>query len=94
MRKRQGYRLKLGGALAACLTGALASAQAGEYSNMYFFGDSSTDVGTYSPLYGSNTRFTTKPGTVWAENVAAAYGKQLTAAYTAFNETPSLWALR
>ena len=87
MGKRQGYRLKLGGALAACLTGALASAQAGEYSNMYFFGDSSTDVGTYSPLYGSNTRFTTKPGTVWAENVAAAYGKQLTAAYTAYTET-------
>lgn len=90
MRKRQGYRLKLGVAFAACLTGALASAQAGEYSNVYFFGDSSTDVGTFSPLEGQNTRFTTKPGTVWAENVAAAYGKQLTAAYTAFNETPSL----
>ncbi len=55
-------------------------ASAADYSNAIFFGDSLTDTGTYvgqPPLggvYQIAGKFTTNPGSVWAEVVAAALG--------------------
>ncbi|WP_058035200.1 SGNH/GDSL hydrolase family protein [Burkholderia pseudomallei] len=48
------------------------------------FGDELSDVGTYAPniLLGfGGGRYTTNPGEVWAQKLAAAYGGSLTAAY-------------
>jgi phospholipase/lecithinase/hemolysin len=49
------------------------------------FGDSLSDVGTYSPVilrsFGGG-RFTTNPGQVWTQNVAQYYGDTLTPAAT------------
>ena len=48
------------------------------------FGDSLSDVGTYSPvIQGSfgGGRFTTNPGEVWTQKVAEYYGDTLTPAY-------------
>jgi phospholipase/lecithinase/hemolysin len=48
------------------------------------FGDSLSDVGTYSPVilasFGGG-RFTTNPGQIWTQNVAQYYGDTLTPAY-------------
>ena len=48
------------------------------------FGDSLSDVGTYSPViqqdFGGG-RFTTNPGEVWTQKVAEYYGGTLSAAY-------------
>jgi phospholipase/lecithinase/hemolysin len=49
------------------------------------FGDSLSDVGTYSPVAAANFgggRFTTNPGQVWVQNVAQYYGDTLTPAMT------------
>jgi phospholipase/lecithinase/hemolysin len=48
------------------------------------FGDSLSDVGTYSPVIGADFgggRFTTNPGEIWTQKVAEYYGGTLTAAY-------------
>jgi phospholipase/lecithinase/hemolysin len=48
------------------------------------FGDSLSDVGTYSPVIQSSFgggRFTTNPGEVWTQKVAEYYGGTLTPAY-------------
>ncbi|AXE97460.1 SGNH/GDSL hydrolase family protein [Paraburkholderia hospita] len=48
------------------------------------FGDSLSDVGTYSPVITSSFgggRFTTNPGEVWTQKVAEYYGDTLTPAY-------------
>ncbi|WP_133647557.1 SGNH/GDSL hydrolase family protein [Paraburkholderia flava] len=48
------------------------------------FGDSLSDVGTYSPVVLANFgggRFTTNPGEIWAQKVAEYYGGTLTPAY-------------
>ena len=48
------------------------------------FGDSLSDVGTYSPVIQSSFgggRFTTNPGEVWTQKVAEYYGDTLTPAY-------------
>jgi phospholipase/lecithinase/hemolysin len=90
MDRRQGCMRLRGGVLAALLYGVAAGTQAGDqsYSNLYFFGDSITDSGTFRPLVGPNARFTTKPGTVWAENLGANYGKSVTPAYAVYPATP------
>ncbi|VXB60140.1 Acylhydrolase [Burkholderia sp. 8Y] len=47
------------------------------------FGDSLSDVGTYSPVAAANFgggRFTTNPGEIWVQNVAKYYGDTLTPA--------------
>jgi outer membrane lipase/esterase len=49
-----------------------AAAQLG-FSNMYFFGDSSTDAGFYN-----GARFTVNPGLVWSQQLGAAYGLTIT----------------
>lgn len=83
MSKRQGFIMKRGAVFAALLIGAMTGAQAGGYSNVYFFGDSLSDSGAYGPLVGPNSHFTTNPGAVWAENLGASYGKPVTTAYAA-----------
>jgi outer membrane lipase/esterase len=70
-------------ALVALLVAAGSGAQAGQYSNAYFFGDSLTDAGVFAALpgVGANDHFSTNPGTVWAQNLGAKYGVSVTAAY-------------
>ena len=49
------------------------------------FGDSLSDVGTYAWYAKANFgggEFTTNPGPVWVEDVAAYYGSSLTPAYS------------
>ncbi|MEI7430133.1 MAG: SGNH/GDSL hydrolase family protein, partial [Betaproteobacteria bacterium] len=70
--------------LATLLTTWLTHAQAGDYSNVYFFGDSLSDSGTYAPLIGNSARFTNNPGTVWTDNLGARYGKPVSTAYAAW----------
>src|SRR5690348_18470990 len=46
-----------------------------QFSNVYFFGDSLTDSGTYKPLLPPGTGlFTTNPGPVWSQQFAQHYG--------------------
>jgi len=48
------------------------------------FGDSLSDVGTYTPVISANFgggRFTTNPGEIWTQKVAEYYGGTLTPAY-------------
>ena len=53
----------------------VASAGAADYSSTVFFGDSLTDAGTYASIvqgiYPGTGKFTTNPGLVWSENLAA-----------------------
>jgi len=59
-------------AMALSLNATLASAQ---FSNIFFFGDSLTDSGTYKPLLPPGTGlFTTNPGPVWSQVLAQRYG--------------------
>jgi outer membrane lipase/esterase len=65
-------------ALALALTTAPAFAD-GPYSQTIFFGDSLTDAGFFRPLLPASVRpvtgqFTTNPGFVWAQHLAAFYG--------------------
>jgi phospholipase/lecithinase/hemolysin len=48
------------------------------------FGDSLSDVGTFSPIASAlgGGRFTTNPGQVWAQDVAQYYGDTLSVAFT------------
>jgi phospholipase/lecithinase/hemolysin len=48
------------------------------------FGDSLSDVGTFSPIASAvgGGRFTTNPGQVWSQDVAQYYGDTLNAAFT------------
>jgi hypothetical protein len=68
MQTHQGFKHWQLAILTALLAGTLSSAQAGDYSNVYFFGDSLIDNGVYAdviaPLLPTNARFTTNPGTV------------------------------
>lgn len=73
-------RAVAGSAVAVVLALTAASASAGDYSSTIFFGDSLTDSGTFRSVVPTGGKFTTNPGTVWAENVAAAYGKTATPA--------------
>lgn len=62
--------------LSACI--AAATHAHADYSNAVFFGDSLTDAGTYRPivesLYPGTGKFTTNPGPVWSEVLAAELG--------------------
>ena len=69
---------------AALQVALVVGAQAGDYSNVYFFGDSLSDNGAYAPVVGPNARFTNNPGTVWTDNLGASYGKTVTTAYAAW----------
>jgi outer membrane lipase/esterase len=67
------FRLALAGSAIALTLGATdASAQ---FSNVYFFGDSLTDSGSYKPVLPPGTGlFTTNPGPVWSQTFARRYG--------------------
>lgn len=64
-------RTLLAGAVALAVSSP-AAAQLG-FSNMYFFGDSSTDAGFYN-----GARFTVNPGLIWAQNLGNMYGLTIT----------------
>lgn len=71
-------RTLLGAAIAATFS---LTAAAADFSNTYFFGDSLTDSGSFAPFLPPGTgRFTTNPGPVWSENVAATLGTNATPA--------------
>lgn len=59
---------------AAVVLGISLPAGAGGYSSTIFFGDSLTDSGTFRSVVPTTGKFTTNPGPVWAETVAAFYG--------------------
>ncbi len=71
-------------------------AEAIDYSNVYFFGDSLTDSGVYSPILASlrgnptYCRFTSNPGSNWADNLGEKYGKTVAPAYSARGSSPAL----
>jgi outer membrane lipase/esterase len=68
------------------------SAYARDFSNLYIFGDSLSDSGTFAALVAPspNGKFTTYPGTVWGENLGAKYGKTVTPAYNTATGTFAL----
>jgi phospholipase/lecithinase/hemolysin len=56
----------------------------GKITQVISFGDSLSDVGTYSPFaakYFDGGKFTTNPGAVWTQLVAAEYGATLSPAF-------------
>ena len=66
------------GAVALACSAGTASAQ---FSNMYFFGDSLSDAGTFAPSLPPGTgRFTTNPDPVWAQVLGERYGFTITPA--------------
>jgi outer membrane lipase/esterase len=72
-------KLKLGVlASAAALTLAtISGAQAREFSNLYVFGDSLSDGGTFAGALSapiSVAKFTTNPDNIWVQNLAPRYG--------------------
>lgn len=69
------FRTSLATAVVALsLVAGNASAQ---FSNVYFFGDSLTDSGSFKPLLPPGTGlFTTNPGPVWSQLLAEHYGLQ------------------
>lgn len=75
--------------LAACGGGssnnnASSTPQGGVNLQVVSFGDSLSDVGTYSPVVAADFgggRFTTNPGEIWTQKVAEYYGGTLTTAY-------------
>ncbi|MBV5346475.1 MAG: autotransporter domain-containing protein [Rhodoferax sp.] len=83
MVKRNLFLLKRSAVFVGLMMGALASANAHQFSNIFVFGDSLSDAGVYAPLVGANSRFTTNPGTVWAENLGTRYGLSVNSAYAA-----------
>jgi len=74
-----------------------ASAWANSYGNLYFFGDSLSDAGAFTNLIvasggsASTARFTTNPGNVWAQNLGALYGINVTTGYS-LNPATGLFA--
>lgn len=95
MRLLHSFALKRGFIIAALLASAIWDAQGADFSNLYIFGDSLSDSGTFGPIVGAGRydRFTTKPGTVWAENLGASYGRSVTPAYTALPGAPLVFSL-
>ena len=67
------FRLSMA-ATAVALTLAASNASA-QFSNIFFFGDSLTDAGSYKPVLPPGTGlFTTNPGPVWSQALAQRYG--------------------
>ncbi len=54
--------------VAGAIALAVSAPAAAQFSNMFFFGDSSTDAGFYG------ARFTVNPGLIWAQDLGANYG--------------------
>ncbi len=69
------------------------AAHARDFSNIYVFGDSLSDSGTFSGALGlppAYSKFTTNPDNVWSENLAARYNKSMNSVYSTegFTFTP------
>lgn len=77
------FSLKRSVVFSGLMMAAVTGASANQYSNLFIFGDSLSDAGVYAPLVGTSSRFTTNPGTVWAENLGASYGRPVSTAYSA-----------
>ncbi|MDQ6619473.1 MAG: autotransporter domain-containing protein [Pseudomonadota bacterium] len=61
--------------LASALALGVSGAASAQFSNIYFFGDSLTDVGSFKPVLPAGTGlFTTNPGPVYATRVANQFG--------------------
>jgi len=83
MIKRRGFRINQS-AVITLLAGLIGTAQAGNYSGIYFFGDSLTDSGVFAPILpNAHDHFSTNPGTVWSQNLGADYGVAVSPAYAA-----------
>ena len=68
-------------ATALALSLSAAGTATAQFSNVYFFGDSLTDAGTYKPGLPPGTGlFTTNPGPIWAQVFGANYGFTVTPA--------------
>ena len=66
------HRALAASAVAVALSASPACAQ---FTNVYFFGDSLTDSGTFKPVLPPGTGlFTTNPGPVWSQVLAQRYG--------------------
>ncbi len=85
MNKRKGLKIKQRAISIATLVASLiGGAQAGNYSNIYFYGDSLTDSGVYGPILPNTyDHFSTNPGTVWSQNIGVDYGFAVSPAYAA-----------
>ena len=85
-----GIKLKKCAAISLLLASALSSAQAGDYSNVYFLGDSLTDSGVYAPTLANPAynHFSTNPGLVWSQYLGERYGLAVSPAYAAANPVP------
>ena len=85
-RPLHGNARQLAIAIAVAMAGLNGAAHA-QYSDIYFFGDSLTDSGTFASLvtaFGapSANKFTNNPGTVWSENLGARYGFAVTPGFS------------
>lgn len=58
------------------------------------FGDSLSDVGTYSALTGPNGgKFTINPGPIWVENIASRYGLAITPNIVGYGTDPASFSI-
>lgn len=74
---------KITAAVAFCCS---TSVWASGYGNVYVFGDSLSDAGAFTNFVAAigrptANRFTTNPGSIWAENIGNSYGVAVTPAY-------------
>lgn len=84
MIKHSGFRMKQRAVIATLLASLIGTAQAGNYANVYFYGDSLTDSGVYGPILPNPyDHFSTNPGKVWSQNLGADYGFAVKPAYAA-----------
>lgn len=71
--------------LLACGLAAGSAVQAREFSNLYIFGDSLSDSGTFAAAIAAPlafAKFTTNADNVWGQNLAARYGTTISPAYS------------
>src|SRR5215210_7766412 len=60
---------------------------AAQFTNVYFFGDSLTDAGSFKPVLPPGTGlFTTNPGPMWTQVLAERYGLTSTPANQGGND--------
>lgn len=85
MIKRRRFKIKQVAVTISLVLGLVSTVQAGNYSAVYFYGDSLTDSGVYRAILPnpSYDHFSTNPGTVWSQNLGADYGLAVSPAYAA-----------
>jgi phospholipase/lecithinase/hemolysin len=65
-----------------------------EIRSVVSFGDSLSDVGTYSAITGSGGgKFTINPGPIWVENIAAELGLAITPNIIGYGDDPATWQI-